>query len=170
MAFWGGAITVNSADFTGIENNDISSDKPFLVIYDNEFDENSAYLSGNAVFVRATKRDNDMSDFCVGSYFYSNRFIKNFGFKLSNGGAVTTLCDHINSSKENDYYHFSGYVTTYKFIDLGSLVDGVDDLFDGTLYSPLAFGNLYDSNTFSSNFAGRKGTAIFSKYISRVKI
>lgn len=46
----------------------------------------------------------------------------------------------------------------------------VDDLYDYVTYSPLAFGNLFDYNTMSNNFAGRKGTAIYSRYISKTVI
>jgi hypothetical protein len=55
MGLFGGAITINSPDFSLVNAADPSSKKPFIVLSGNTFTKNMAYLSGSAVYIRMTR-------------------------------------------------------------------------------------------------------------------
>ena len=48
MGTFGGAVTINSPDWK-------QGDSPFVVITNNNFTNNFAYFSGNAIYFRNTK-------------------------------------------------------------------------------------------------------------------
>ena len=56
MGLFGGAITINSPDFSQVNSADPSSKKPFIILSGNTFTKNMAYLSGSAVYIRFTRR------------------------------------------------------------------------------------------------------------------
>ena len=52
-----------------------------------------AYLSGNAVFIMGTKRPDLALESCsTGFLSLKDRFVDNFGFKVSDGGAISLVC------------------------------------------------------------------------------
>lgn len=70
-----------------------ASNRPYLLFAENKFSRNMAYLSGNAIFVQGTKRSDRPLDSCSTSFFSEqDTFENNFGFKVSDGGAISLSC------------------------------------------------------------------------------
>ena len=56
-----------------------------------------AYFSGNAVYIRVAKNDTDYAGVCgSGILIDNNYFGENIGTKLTNGGALSVICKHLN--------------------------------------------------------------------------
>jgi hypothetical protein len=53
-----------------------------------------AYLSGGAIFVRNSLKNN--SYICGGVHIRNSYFFRNMGLRKSNGGAVTIVCELVN--------------------------------------------------------------------------
>src|SRR5438105_193066 len=85
MGTFGGAITINSPDW-------MKGNNTYVVITNNNFRNNMAYFSGNAIYIRNTKRINKQNDICAGIHMQMNTFINNIGMKIHNGGAVSAYC------------------------------------------------------------------------------
>lgn len=70
-----------------------------MIIKDNLFENNQAYLSGNAVYVRNTRQYKDeIYDEVCGASFYANgnTFVNNTSvIHSSNGGAISLECDFV---------------------------------------------------------------------------
>lgn len=64
---FGGAITINSPDFQ-------NSKKPFVITSNNTFTKNMAYLSGSALYIRNTKRDDQKNLWCGGVSMFNDTF------------------------------------------------------------------------------------------------
>ena len=82
---FGGAITINSPDW-------LTGNMPYVVIANNNFRNNMAYFSGNAIYIRNTKRYNKQVEICAGVFLQLNTFTHNIGLKIHNGGAVSAYC------------------------------------------------------------------------------
>ena len=111
LGIFGGAIFVDSPNLQvnkAYESLYASPNlRPVVIVKDNFFWRNSAYSSGNAVYLRGT-RVRDPTQFesqqtCGGFYIDSNEFTSNTAVtKSHNGGAVTVACDWIDP-KDNRY-------------------------------------------------------------------
>ena len=101
---FGGAITINSPNWK-------SGYQPHVVIYNNMFQGNMAYFSGNAIYIRNTlaKASLDSTLNCGGVNLIGNTFLNNFGMKVHNGGAVSAYCYYITSTTHQDYAALSQY-------------------------------------------------------------
>ena len=105
IGIFGGAISINSPNFAAIDDIKANSaasatipamKRPYIVLRDNEFTRNMAYMSGNAVFIQGTKRGDAHLKACnTGLYAESNSFKENFGFKMSDGGAISLVCSEV---------------------------------------------------------------------------
>ena len=102
MGLFGGAITINSPDFSKVAATDASSKKPYIIFKGNTFTNNMAYVSGNAVYVRMTRPVNKKTYFCGAIRMDQEIYEGNFGTKLSSG-TVTVVCDFVIDSKTRDY-------------------------------------------------------------------
>lgn len=67
MGTFGGAITINSPNWQ-------SGNEPYIVIFDNKFQNNMAYFSGNGVYMRNTKLTTDLGKICGGALIQQNNF------------------------------------------------------------------------------------------------
>jgi hypothetical protein len=81
IGLYGGAVTISSPDFT-LSN-------ALVISYMNTFDNNMAYVSGNAVWVRMTRPDNG---WCGAISMLDDVFTNNFGTKITSG-TVAIICD-----------------------------------------------------------------------------
>jgi hypothetical protein len=55
-----------------------------------------AYFSGNAIYIRFTKKSSDLTGICGGGILLSyNTFTNNIGMKSHNGGAVSIVCEDV---------------------------------------------------------------------------
>lgn len=86
-----------------------SSTKPFVFVEDNTFIQNQAYLSGNALYMRSTKKSVNPLNTCGVARLDGNTFDSNFGFKVSDGGALSILCDVITDTTSRDYDRSSDF-------------------------------------------------------------
>lgn len=94
IGLFGGAVSVNSPNFAFLDDPGAIKDQPYVLFYENVFSRNMAYISGNAVFMQGTKRIDQPLDTCSMSVLFdSNEFVENFGFKHSDGGALSLACD-----------------------------------------------------------------------------
>ena len=56
-----------------------------------------AYMSGNAIFIQGTKRADRPLEACnTQVHLESNKFYDNFGFKFSDGGAISLTCQQVS--------------------------------------------------------------------------
>jgi hypothetical protein len=76
-----------------------SGNQPHVVLSKNTFENNMAYFSGNAIYVRPTLLKDGMnaSQICGGVNIIGNTFDKNIGMKIHNGGAISAQCLYIDS-------------------------------------------------------------------------
>lgn len=51
-----------------------------------------AYFSGNAIYIRNSRKETDSNKICGGINLKDNIFEHNIGMKIHNGGAVSILC------------------------------------------------------------------------------
>ena len=111
IGMYGGAVTINSPDWSlGMS--------PAVVIANNSFTGNMAYLSGNAVYIRTPQNDLVSNSFCGGVTLENNSFTGNIGLKIHNGGAVSFVCSVLPSTHDA---HDDNAVFTYnKSIPTGS--------------------------------------------------
>lgn len=110
IALFGGAVTVNSPDFT-------NGKEPFIFMQDNDFLQNMAYLSGNAVFIRNSRLVDDVDEMCAGITMNNNQFTENLGTKRSNGGAISLVCKVLEDVKHEDYESTSSYLSLQAVLD-----------------------------------------------------
>ncbi len=96
MAIFGGAITINSPDFSQVIAADPSSKKPYIILSDNMFTKNMAYLSGSAVYIRMTRRSDQKNYFCGSVLIQGDTYQQNFGTKVSSG-TISVVCDTVSS-------------------------------------------------------------------------
>jgi hypothetical protein len=105
IGFFGGAISINSPNFAAIDDSKAISatsatvqamKRPYIVLRNNDFSRNMAYMSGNAIFIQGTKRSDANLKACnTGLLADSNTFRENFGFKISDGGAISLVCAEV---------------------------------------------------------------------------
>lgn len=74
-----------------------------MLIQNNVFSSNQAYLSGNAIYVRSTRQENvdfeTMQACGVGVEFKSNTFTENVAvIHASHGGAVSLECEFVSTT------------------------------------------------------------------------
>ena len=119
IGIFGGAVSINSPNFAAIEDPDnVPSLEPYILFYKNIFSKNMAYMSGNALFIQGTKRTDKPLDTCsMGVLVDSNTFIDNFGFKNSDGGALSLTCNEVTDENRADFLRSSGRQTNYDFPD-----------------------------------------------------
>lgn len=83
---------------------------------------------------------------------------------------MTIYCDHLAETEKTDldYAKYSSYLNIWFAAEsFNILVDPVSDpLGDGTEYPVYAFRTAIMGSTFSENFSGNKGTAIYARYQS----
>lgn len=111
----------------------------------NTFDNNMAYISGNAVWVRMTRPD---SGWCGAITMLDDVFTNNFGSKITSG-TVAIICDQVTSD-QNDFAASSSWTQS-------QIADG-----SGTLVDPSTLNNL----SFVKNYAGFKGACLYLKGMS----
>ena len=173
IGLFGGAVSINSPNFAHLDDPGAIKDQPYVLFYKNDFARNMAYISGNALFMQGTKRSDRPLDSCSMSVLIdSNDFVENFGFKHSDGGAVSLTCSEVIDLNKADYLRSSGREADYSNADytLGSeILDGLDSA-EGRNFRPyFRTAHIY-RNTFELNHAGRKGSAIFIQGLTAVRI
>jgi hypothetical protein len=126
---FGGAVLINSPNWQVRK-------EPFVLFYSNKFLNNMAYLGGNAVYIRNTRRIDRMGDACAGVGFDSNYFSSNIGLKTSNGGAIGAVCKLLDNPLHQDYMASSAYTNFNRVTDnitplkaLASSILGLSDIF-----------------------------------------
>lgn len=123
LGIFGGAIFVDSPN---MQANDAykseapnASKRPIVLINQNYFWRNSAYSSGNAIYLRGTRvRESETQEYkqsCGGFYISSNEFHNNTAVtKSHNGGAITVACDYIDP-EDTRYLGSTSNVDTASF-------------------------------------------------------
>lgn len=106
LGIFGGSIFIDSPNMQAngafkSEYPDAAS-RPVILLKDNKFFRNSAYSSGNAVYLRGTRvRESDAKMWqqsCGAFYLSGNEFTNNTAVtKSHNGGAVTIACDYVDA-------------------------------------------------------------------------
>ena len=130
-----------------------------------------AYMSGNAMFIQGTKRTDKPLDSCgLGVLIHRNIFKDNFGFKNSDGGALSLTCNEVTDENRADFLRSSGREANYAYADSKIDKELRDDLDDIAEFRPYKRTSHIHANSFESNHAGRKGSAIFVKGLTSVKI
>jgi hypothetical protein len=106
-----------------------------------------AYLSGSAVYVRMTRDSTRKDEWCGGISMLSDTFTYNFGTKVSSG-TVTIVCELIpEESSLADEVASSSW-------------DGVNQISGNIVPSTL------DSLSFTENYVGHRGSALYLKGMS----
>ena len=131
-----------------------------------------AYFSGNAAFFHGRKRSDRQLDACsMGVLSQTDQFNENFGFKFSDGGAISLYCSSVSDQKESDYLRSSSFpVANYTVPDV-RISDAINDLIETSVsYRPYKRSADIIQATFQSNHAGRQGSAIYAKGLTSVLI
>lgn len=114
VGIFGGAVSINSPVFRNTTDSSLinSVDKqPVILIADNTFTNNQAYLSGNAVYLRYTRQHYTNTDFfeerekeylCGGGLLIKGNDFKNNAaiIHASHGGAISIECDFVSEQVE----------------------------------------------------------------------
>ena len=118
IGFFGGAVSINSPNFAAADDSEANSstsatvpamERPYVVLYENDFSRNMAYMSGNSVFIQGTKRGDTPLQACnTGLLADLNTFRDNFGFKISDGGAISLVCSEVLDENEANFLRSSG--------------------------------------------------------------
>lgn len=150
----------------------VGDNKAYVIIKENKFTNNMAYFSGNAVYIRSTKRLSEPNKACVGVHIEQSQFQYNFGMKKHNGGAATILCDYLTDTTAKDYKHTSAFVNVYIAFEMfRSITDPIQDLVDTSItYDVYMYAVGIISSTFDTNFSGMKGTAVYMRGPSKAII
>ena len=129
--------------------------RPFVVVWENTFEQNSAYSSGNAVYVRSTRSRRVVSEeeqdrVCGQFHAELNTFAYNKAIlKSHNGGAIALSCDFTDledarfAGRTSDYIHTNYYRK-----------EGMSDLATREQMSVYAWASGIKDNTFVGNTAG----------------
>ena len=96
----GGAISIDRPNFVTEQRLAAGQQPPVIVLEGNEFKNNQAYLSGNAVYVRSVRNrtGTDETEEVCGGGFYArgNTFFNNSAvIHSSNGGALSLECEFV---------------------------------------------------------------------------
>ena len=95
----GGAISIDRPNFVTEQRLAAGQQPPVIVLEGNEFNNNQAYLSGNAVYVRSVRNrtDDETSEVCGGGFYArGNTFFNNSAvIHSSNGGALSLECEFV---------------------------------------------------------------------------
>lgn len=123
-----------------------------MIIVNNEFMYNMAYFSGNAIYIRNTILETQLTYACAGVHIQNNYFGGNIGFKIHNGGAISAYCLMVDNALHADYKSTSGYSTTGAKSDV--LVGTITTYANGAkiYYQKYKF-NIED-NDFLENYSG----------------
>ena len=174
IGLFGGAVSINSPNWSEARadtNPDVlsipSADKPYLIFKDNQFNKNMAYISGSAVHIRQVKHVNHMLETCGVAYFEDNTFNSNFGFKITDGGGVSTMCTLTSDELNRDYHAASTIPAEHTAADK-AISDAITDLISAETYQPYFRSTIFWKDSFELNVGGKKGSAIYSKGISNL--
>jgi len=114
FGLFGGAITINSQNW---KYHKTLETYPYAIIYDNTFKNNFAYFSGNCIYIRATKKEDDHKEVCGGVDIEVSNFQNNAGMKKTNGGAITVMCETLTNTNHLDYLSTSSFTSIYLLLD-----------------------------------------------------
>ena len=151
----------------------------------NEFVDNQAYLSGNAVYVRFTKNvygpaylEQEKSETCGGGFHsVGNIFANNTSvIHSSNGGAISLECEFVTASISN-LRNSTSYCPESSTSSSSSQsateesstaavarqIVPVQDPVDFSFYQVDKTSAWIYNNTFEGNEVGQKGSAIYSR-------
>ncbi len=97
----GGAIIIDSPNLVAnkayMESYATPALRPNVILYQNTFERNMAYSSGNAVYMRSTELATN-TNVCGLIHIELNTFRRNMAVtKSHNGGAITLACDFIDA-------------------------------------------------------------------------
>lgn len=88
----------------------LSDQRPKILFWNNTFEHNQAYLSGNAIHVRFTRQlesPDEKTSICGGMlHAERNTFKENLAIsQISHGGAISLVCDYVEtkSAKSSNY-------------------------------------------------------------------
>ena len=110
----------------------------------------------------------------------NNFFQGNIGLKKHNGGAGVIRCKHIDETFTSEYTYLANNMRNPIRNSLGEieLADPsthqtqIIDYFDLELrelqHSVLTFGTLIANNTFSSNYSGKRGSALLIELVNEL--
>ncbi|CDW73676.1 UNKNOWN [Stylonychia lemnae] len=162
---FGGAITIDSPDWAQGNN-------PYLVISDNRFVTNFAYFSGNAIHFRGTLRYDQYNQICGGLQIQNSEFYHNIGMKVHNGGAISAVCEYLDEEDHDDYYHTSTFYSNDILTDNNNAITStIQSLSDAsTRFRVQSYQFTITGCNFTENYSGIKGTAIYLKYINKIRI
>jgi len=113
IGLYGGVINIDSPDWE-------TGSSPYVILRDNYFTQNMAYLAGNVLYMRNTILAEGRSEICGGLSIANDYYYRNIGLKKHNGGAIATTCTDIQGKNEN-----AGHSSTY--IDIWIVIDYIMD-------------------------------------------
>jgi len=159
IGFMGGAMLIDSPNLAANKIN-----PPVVILYENTFERNMAYSSGNAVYMRST-RTRGSTNICGLVHVELNTFTRNMAVtKSHNGGAITLACDFVDKEEVQRYASLSEFA--------GSVVKQtklhIKDTLTPTIYITYQYGSGIVNNTFVENVSGQKGTAIYTRGINNL--
>ena len=77
-----------------------------------------AYLSGNAIFIKGTKRADQPLESCSTAFFSQKDVYRdNFGFKVSDGGALSLVCAEEQDQQKADFKKSSSLSVDFTVLD-----------------------------------------------------
>ena len=100
MGTLGGAVAIDSPNFVDDSEESLSV-QPYVIIKGNQFVQCQSYISGNAIYFRATRQRlslNETEEACgAGLNVVANTFTENSPIThTANGGAVSLECDFVS--------------------------------------------------------------------------
>ncbi|TNV74720.1 hypothetical protein FGO68_gene12535 [Halteria grandinella] len=157
---FGGAVSINSPNFQAAY--DLA---PVIVFKNNEFYQNMAFFSGNAVYIRSTlNKVKLIEQYCGGVLIQDNILKKNIGTKIHNGGAITLICEYLTDTSIDDYLRTSGIGKELTSSSISSKANV------NTKFSINIKGVSIMGNDFQENYSGLKGSALYIKKFSQISI
>jgi hypothetical protein len=155
---FGGAITINSPDWK-------NGNKPYVVISECIFDNNMAYFSGNAIYIRNTMRMKNLLEVCSGVFIEKSIFNQNIGTKIHNGGAIAAVCTYLDKVEHDDYYATSSMFSVWLPVDLiQDLYEPLNSIIDPSYsFNVFVFKFNIENSNFTENYSGSKGSAVYLK-------
>jgi hypothetical protein len=100
---FGGAINIDSPNWTHSQESYEPDNRPYVILSNNKFKRNMAYVAGNAVYIRMTADVSDplIEQACGGGVLVEkNGFYNNIGLKKTNGGAMSIVCSYLGKTDQ----------------------------------------------------------------------
>jgi len=172
LGLMGGAISINSPNAQqSQQRNRKAIESPVIILTGNTFDSNQGYIIGNAVSVRYRWNRNEVSTqkantVCGGGFYAtSNEFFNNTAVLHSSaGGAISLTCDFYPSLSNEASSEMQDSLNAFSKTVIADPIDY--DTYPAYKYASV----IENNNTFYGNEVGQKGSAIYVRQISMLRV